>query len=409
MPAFEPVVLDTKEQGETGLRVGGVYLITGGLGGIGLAMAEHLARRWQARLVLLGRTGLPPRSQWEELLHAEHADASEVRRVRQIQALEAHGAEVLIIQADVSDPLQLHAALQQTLATFGELHGVLHAAGVPARGLIQCKTPEMVERVLAPKVAGTLALAQALQHIPLDFLALFSSICSTTGGGPGQVDYCAANAFLDAFAHCANRQGSRVVVIDWGEWQWNAWEAGLAGYPAEAQQYFRLRRERFGISFAEGSEALERVLASGLAHVIVSTENVQQMAGGSSHFSTETILRALVDLHQAQAVTTYKRPLLHTPYVAPTSDLEREVAARWSELLGIEQIGIDDNFLELGGHSLLGTQLVARLRQAFQVNIRLSTLFAAPTVRELAMAIELLLIEELEQTGEDDEVYAAYE
>src|SRR5204863_6607950 len=140
-------------------------------------------------------------------------------------------------------------------ATFGTLHGVLHAAGIPASGIMQLKTPEMAASVLAPKVEGTRVLAKVLEHIPLDFLVLFSSMSSATGGGPGQVDYCAANAFLDAYAHRYSSEHGRTVALDWSEWQWNAWEEGLSGYPSEAQQYFRGRREHFGISFEEGCEA----------------------------------------------------------------------------------------------------------------------------------------------------------
>jgi acyl carrier protein len=322
-----------------------------------------------------------------------------------VQALEAAGAEVLILQADVSDPDQMRAAIAHTLATFGSLHGVFHTAGVPSNGLISRKTPEMVEQVLAPKVVGTLALIQAVQKLPLDFLVLFSSLCSMTGGGPGQVDYCAANAFLDALAQHQGARGYPTIAIDWGEWQWNAWEAGLAGYPAEAQHYFKTRRQRFGIGFAEGMAALCRVLQSRLPRVIISSEDFQRMVAGSEHFSSATILQELTNLRQTHQVSSYTRPLLGTEYVAPTNELEQEIATRWSELLGIEQVGIHDNFFELGGHSLLGTQLMARLRQVFQIDIRLTTLFEAPTISELAMAIEMALISELEQTYEESDAY----
>src|SRR5204863_2783990 len=102
-------------------------------------------------------------------------------------------------------------------------------------GLISIKTPEQAARVFAPKILGTRALSQALRDIPLDFLALFSSVASVTGGGAGQVDYCAANAFLDAYALRHSHQHGLTISIGWGEWQWNAWEYAMSGYSAETQ------------------------------------------------------------------------------------------------------------------------------------------------------------------------------
>ncbi|HEU5382936.1 MAG TPA: SDR family NAD(P)-dependent oxidoreductase [Ktedonobacteraceae bacterium] len=385
-------------------RQRGIYLITGGLGGIGLAMADYLARTVQARLVLLGRKTLPPRDSWPTLLAADADESTIARQVRSILRLEEQGAQVLLVQADVCDEAQMRQALRNTLEKFGELHGVLHVAGVPASGLMQLKAREMAESVLGPKVRGTQVLGRVLRDLPLDFLALFSSVTSTTGGGPGQVDYCAANAFLDAYAHKHASDYGRTVALDWSEWQWNAWEDGLNGYPQEAQQYFRQRRQRFGISFEEGAEALVRVLNSPVSHVVVASEDFQRMLEGSQDYSIATILQALNAFREEHAATSYARPVLGTEYVPPESELEREIAATWSELLGIGQIGLLDNFFELGGHSLMGTQLIARLRRAFGVDIRLITLFEAPTIAELAVAVELLLIAEIEQSSEGEMV-----
>ncbi len=193
------------------------------------------------------------------------------------------------------------------------------------------------------------------------------------------------------------------VAIDWGEWQWDAWADGLTGYPQEAQQYFRQRRQQFGISFEEGTEALCRVLQSKVPHVVVSTEDFQGMVEGSQNYSIATIMQEIHAFRQSQTATGYARPGLETAYVAPNNELEQEIAAIWGELLGIEQIGIHDNFFELGGHSLLGTQLITRLRQSFQLDMPLTTLFEAPTVAELAMEVEMILIEEIEKLNEGDE------
>ncbi len=379
---WEPMALPEPAAGAGRLRQQGVYLITGGLGGIGLGIAEHLARTLQARLVLVGRSGLPARERWPELLAGD--DSGDLaRRIGQVQQLEALGAEVLVLAADVAAEAQMRAVVAHTLDRFGALHGVIHAAGVPGIGLIPLKTAAMAEDVMAPKLHGTLALERALEHVELDFLALFSSITSATGGGPGQIDYCAANAFLDAYAqHNAGRHG-RTVAINWGEWQWNAWEKGLAGYSPEVQEFFRANRQRFGISFAEGAAALERVLASGQPQLVVSTQDFRKIVELSTSFTVAHVLQQVQQDRQARSL--HARPTLGTSFVAPRSDLERRIAAVWCELLGLESIGIDDNFFELGGNSLIGIDLIARLRKELGVpTMPAHVLYEAPTINAMA-------------------------
>ncbi len=399
---YEPVQLPKIATRQTGIfRERGVYLLTGGLGGISLAMAERLAQTVQARLVLVGRTAMPARESWPALL-ATHGDEEGIGyKIRSLLRLEEMGAEVLTIAADVTDEGQMRAAIQRTLETFGTIHGVLYAAAVPPSGLIQLKTPEMAAGVMAPKIVGPLVLERVLADLDLDFLVFFSSMSSATGGGPGQVDYCAANAFLDAYARRNFNKHGKTISIDWGEWQWDAWSEGLLGFPEVLQNYFRQVRKKFGISFDDGFEVLSRVLArTDVPHIVVSTQDFVYMVEGSKHFSINTLVEAVNETRNAE--TTYARPTLGTAYVAPTSTVEEEIAAIWSSLLGIEKIGINDNFFDLGGHSLMGTQLMSRLRNAFNINLPLSTLFEAPTVTDLATLVELTLLEEIEKLDEEE-------
>ena len=186
IPSFKPMHLGETTQQLAPLRQGGVYLITGGLGGIGLALAKHLAREVQARLVLVGRTGLPARQNSPAVLASQGETEGIGRRIREVLTLEELGAEVLVIQADVTNKAHMRAAVAQAVATFGALSGVLHAAGVPGIGLTQLKTPEQAAQVLAPKVQGALVLERVLRDHALDFLLLFSSVTSTTGGAQGR-------------------------------------------------------------------------------------------------------------------------------------------------------------------------------------------------------------------------------
>lgn len=387
VPSFEPVTLSTNGDAQTaGLRQRGVYLLTGGLGGIALEMAHMLASTVQARLVLLNRSGLPAREQWSQVLQQE-PQSSQAERIRKVEALEALGSEVLVLQADVADEAQVRAAYQQIQARFGELHGVFHLAGLPGVGLTQLKRREQVATVLAPKVQGTWVLERVLKDQPLDFLVLFSSVTAMTGGGPGQIDYSAANAFLDAVAqHGASQEGTRVLSINWGEWQWNAWEDGLAGYEEGVQAFLRANRQQFGIAFADGAEVLLRLLASDLTHVVVSTQDFRVIAEQSKHF-TAANLRDQEQQGQ-QTRKAHPRPSLAGSYVPARNELEQQIVAIWEDLLGITPVGINDNFFELGGNSLTGIDLIARLRKKLKLEALAShVLYEAPSVAALAQHI----------------------
>jgi acyl transferase domain-containing protein/thioesterase domain-containing protein/acyl carrier protein len=218
---FAPTSLRTQISGAR-LKEKGVYLIVGGLGGIGLVLAEHLARTVHARLVLMGRTQLPPPSEWQAVLGKPNGANNARQKIAKLREIESLGAEVLTISADVTDSKQIEDALRIARQRFGSIHGVIHAAGLIEDGPLQIKTRESAARVLAPKVQGTLVLQQALGDSKLDFLLLFSSI-SSLAPPAGQVDYAAANAFLDAFA--LSQAGQPVTAVNWGLWA----DVGMAG------------------------------------------------------------------------------------------------------------------------------------------------------------------------------------
>ncbi|WP_243795392.1 type I polyketide synthase [Saccharopolyspora gloriosae] len=173
------------------LRRGGVYLITGGTGGIGRTLARYLIDEWKATVVLASRSGTSP----------EVPEGAETHQV------------------DVTDGAQVRELVRDVVARHGALHGVVHAAGVPGGGLMALKDPDAADVVLAPKVAGTLALQAACADVGLDFLVLCSSLIAVTGGA-GQVDYSAANAFLEAAAEeAAATGGPLTLTVDWDAWR----------------------------------------------------------------------------------------------------------------------------------------------------------------------------------------------
>ncbi len=199
------------------LPQGAHVLITGGFGGIGLTIAEELIRRHGIKVTLIARRALPERATWPRYL-AAHDPADPIsRRILALQRLEALGGEVLVVPADVCNVEDMRVAVSNGVARFGKVHTVIHAAGVVSDGPLMVKTPAQVEEVFAPKLHGTLVLDRLFPDGAVALIVLFSST-STVTGPAGQIDYVAANEYLNAFARARAGGKTRVVALNWGIW-----------------------------------------------------------------------------------------------------------------------------------------------------------------------------------------------
>lgn len=222
---FEPAPRDIASS--SWLRPGGVYLMTGGLGGLCLALAQHLAAASSLCLGLMARTPLPHRESWGDLIACGSTDDPVTQIIAQILAIEAAGGQVLLLTADVADVRATARAVAALRRRFGRIDGVFHAAGVLDDGVMQLKTREACAAVIAPKLMGVLALEAALADDPPDFMLLFSSV-SAFAGLAGQADYAAGNAFLDAYAQSRRQDArTRVISVGWSQWR----EIGMAAGP----------------------------------------------------------------------------------------------------------------------------------------------------------------------------------
>ena len=343
------------------LKPRGVYLITGGTGGLGLALAKHLAQFCQARLVLTKKNALPA------------ADESIAAALREIVSC---GGTAEVVVCDAADRPAMQNVVAQIRAKHGRIDGAIHAAGILRDGLIQLKTPAGAESVMAPKVAGAAVLYDVLKGFDLDFLVLFSSLSSVIPFH-GQSDYCAANAFLDAFAAAAGPEGRfPVLAINWPVWR----EVGLA---ARLQALPGLP----GLQTQDGLEAFHRALNSGLTQVIVSPVDPKRVEAESNR--PPAVAPARIPAERA------------APGPGPRDEAEAAIAQIWSRVLGAGPIGIHQNFLEIGGHSLLAMQIVSQIRSLYQVDFTLRKFFEVPTIEGNAAAIQAEIIAEIENLSDD--------
>ena len=332
-----------------GLKLKGTYLITGGLGHLGLAVAESLARKFQANLILVDHTALPAPAEWRELLLTPGVQEHTLRALRKLVEIQSLGSEVLTICADVTRHEAMKHALDLAHQKFGNINGVIHAASVSEDNLLALKTRESTVRVLDTKIKATLVLDDLLRNEPLDFFALFSSASSFIPG-KCQIDEAAASAFLDAFA--LSQQNKPILTIDWGPWQSvDAMEGPSFGLATDGS-----------ILPSEGAEALTRIL------------------------STSTPSTVVVFPQDLLAMTAAPRVATRRGAATPISkdNVEGVLSDWWQELLNLEQVDLDDDFFDLGGHSLVGLQLFGKIRSTYGLNLGLATLFEARTIRELS-------------------------
>ncbi|APE42970.1 polyketide synthase [Sulfitobacter alexandrii] len=216
---YKPLPLTEAEGAD--FRDGGTYLVTGGFGGIGQTLAADILARHRATVILLSREALPPRATWQDHI-ARHGTADRTaRRMQSVMRLEeiarARGGQIEVAGGDVANLAQMRRVLDDVAARHGGLTGVIHAAGVLDDAPMLGKDDAQMDAVLTPKVQGLRVLDQLLPDGTLELLVLFSST-STATRAAGQVDYVAANAWLNAFAAARRGGRTRVVAVNWGVW-----------------------------------------------------------------------------------------------------------------------------------------------------------------------------------------------
>ncbi|MEE4186979.1 MAG: SDR family NAD(P)-dependent oxidoreductase [Roseobacter sp.] len=215
--SYQPAALAELDAAESMLKPGGVYMITGGFGGIGLTLARRLIEQTQARIILTARAALPPRESWDRVLENTPPGDSLARRIQAVRELEAAGGDVLCLAGDVSNVEDMRDMRAAAEAKFGPVNGIIHAAGVIADGLIQTKNTTEIEDVFAPKLHGLKVLEEVFPDGTLDWMVMFSS-SSTATAPAGQVDYVAANAYLNAYARARAGGQTKVIALGWGIW-----------------------------------------------------------------------------------------------------------------------------------------------------------------------------------------------
>lgn len=338
---------------------------------------------------------MPAREAWDAWLEEHEASDPVVQRIVAIRRIEAAGGEVRVATADAADLAAMAEAIRSTEREWGAIVGVIHAAGVPDAESLAGATVASTDALLGAKVGGLSVLLALLGDHALDFMMLVSSINAIVGNA-GTAAYTAANAYFDAFATSSQVPASwktRSIAFD-------AWsEIGMATkvVVVEAMREGRKAYVAAGIPPRDGAESVARMLASELQTVLVSPFDVERTLMRRRKAVAGSAARRPV---AAREMTVAARSSAESSYDGDAG-IEAQLAAVWSELLGVETVGADENFFELGGHSLLATRVLARVLDMFGVQVPLRTLFEAPTIRQFA-AVVSSLVEPAEVAADGD-------
>lgn len=360
-----------------------IILVTGGLGHVGLELADAMIKRGAAGVALLTRSPLPPRDQWPKICRSGEGELK--RRIDRLQCILDAGGKVEVVVGDVRCPNELGSAIKEAERKLGgTITGVIHCAaivGETAVATIDEITDEHCDAQFAAKVEGARVLADVLGSRPLNFCVLCSSL-SAILGGLGYSAYAASNIYLDSLAIQLRRQRPQQ---NWLSISWELWAS-------DKPRKLAATLEGLPMSADEGVEAFFRAISAKAGpHVAVSTGDLAARRAQWVHRS-----RNPAEAAEPTEAQKHPRPTLSTPYVAPADELEALIAWVWSEAFAIDQIGRYDSFFDLGGHSLLAVRINSALRDILRIQFPLRAMFDAPTVaqaatilRELAQEIEL--------------------
>ncbi len=358
------------------------YLITGGLGGLGLAAARWMVSRGARHLLLLGRSA-PTKTALEA-----------------IHAMEEAGARVHAWQADVSRAAEVEGALVYLEENMPPLRGVVHAAGVTEDRTLQEMGEEQFSQPIRPKVLGAWNLHTATRGIPLDFFVMYSSVAALLGS-PGQGNYAAANAFLDALAHARTAEGLPAMSIQWGAFS-------QVGMVAEQENQGKRLAHRGIDSFTpdEGTELLSRLLQQPRVEVGLVRMSVRLWV---EFYPRAAVMPFLTDLREEEgrmsmsgALSPLRESLQDLTVAERRSALERHVLECLGRVLRLEpeQINAAAPFRDYGMDSLMSLEIRNRLEPGLGLKLSAALLYTYPTTVAL---IEYLLVEMRLETGRSAE------
>lgn len=406
---FSAVALADYPEEKVELKEDGVYIITGGTGGIGIEIARFMTKKAKVKLALINRSEFPARAQWDEILERAE-DEKLCKKIKALMEMEAAGSEVVCYSADVSKVTEIEPLISHLRKKYHRINGIVHSAGLAGGGVIVTREETSFDKVLQPKVQGTWLLDHLTREDKPDFFVMFSSGL-TVSGEAGQGDYVAANSYLDSYAAYRGSLGLKTITINWVSWK----ETGMSvDYGINVDTLFKaittkkaiggfeevintsLTRVIIGeINYTEETlsilEALPFKLSSGLCAALEEKRgrfvNRLTTAGKEDMVMVENgrlVFLPIGKKIKPQKDKPVREVILKGRPDSRYTEIEKEVGQIIGELLGFAELDVYDNLIELGVDSIAMMRIVAKVRSRFGLQLNYNVFIQGITVAKLA-------------------------
>lgn len=347
------------------LKEQGVYLITGGLGGIGFEVAKVILKQRDCKLVIIGKTQIPA--------IGEGCDARAARRAERLGELQKLGSEIIYYAADIADLTSMRNVKEKVIERYGQINGFIHGAGIMGEGFLYEKKEEDMWNTIRPKITGTLILHKLFENDKLDFILYMSSVTSILGA-PGQADYTAANVFLEGVWESGKKKGLPVHIINWSAWK----ETGMAyENHVEESGIFEMMKTRDAV------HAFQQYMSSHMDKAIIG--RIQN----GINLQTVEEMNLRVGESLLHSLTQREEVMDEQPDYGKVdlASILRTVRTVWCQVFGEEIIEDSAMFNQLGGNSLIATKLLNELDKRYPRKLDITDIFTYPSIREISRYI----------------------
>lgn len=348
----------------------GVYVVTGGLGGVAYEIIASMADRADVRIAAIGRACLEEESTGQE------------KKLKRLQALKDRGTRIDYYSADISDEKAVHRIFEELRNKYGKINGIMHCAGITGDGYLFNKEDSVFQEVLLPKVSGTYVLDKVSEDDELEFFVLFSSVTSLSGAA-GQADYTAANAYLDAYTHYRNKRGKKTLTINWTSWK----NTGMvADYNVKEGGIFKMADTALAVAIFHDLiwRDTKRVIAGVLNYEFIKNQIEALPIRLSDEISSDIArYRKKAERSSGHRIKNQKSMTITGASEGADNITLQAVASIWGEVLLENEININDTFDQLGGDSILATELLKALELKFPELLDITDIFTYNTVSKM--------------------------